>query len=67
MNENTLTEKLTGKYFDIQRIDEHGVIFGMPVMDKFDYLKENFEEMKTWVGKPATFKKDGFSQWAFCR
>ena len=29
--------------------------FGMPVMDKFDYLQENFEEMKKWVGLPATF------------
>ena len=26
MNENIVTEKLAGKYFDIQRIDEHGVI-----------------------------------------
>ena len=26
MNENAVTEKLAGKYFDIQRIDEHGVI-----------------------------------------
>ena len=24
-------------------------------MDKFKYLQENFEEMKTWVGLPATF------------
>ena len=35
--------------------DSAGNIFGMPVMDKFDYLQENFEEMKTWVGKLATF------------
>jgi DNA ligase-1 len=35
--------------------DEDGNLFGMPVMDKFDYLQENFEEMKTWVGKLATF------------
>ena len=35
--------------------DSEGNIFGMPVMDKFDYLQENFEEMKTWVGKLATF------------
>ena len=35
--------------------DSEGNIFGMPVMDKFDYLQENFEKMKTWVGKLATF------------
>ena len=35
--------------------DSEGNIFGMPVMDKFDYLQENFEEMKTWVGRLATF------------
>ena len=35
--------------------DSEGNVFGMPVMDKFDYLQNNFEEMKTWVGKLATF------------
>ena len=35
--------------------DSEGNIFGMPVMDNFKYLQENFEEMKTWVGKLATF------------
>ena len=35
--------------------DSEGNIFGMPVMDKFEYLQDNFEEMKTWVGKLATF------------
>jgi len=35
--------------------DSAGNIFGMPVMDKFKYLQDNFEEMKTWVGKLATF------------
>jgi ATP-dependent DNA ligase len=35
--------------------DSEGNIFGMPIMDKFDYLQDNFEEMKTWVGKLATF------------
>jgi len=35
--------------------DSEGNIFGMPVMDKFQYLQDNFEEMKTWVGKLATF------------
>ena len=36
--------------------DSEGTIFGMPVMDKFEYLQDNFEEMKTWVGREATFK-----------
>ena len=36
-------------------IDSKGNEFGMPVMDKFKYLQDNFEEMKTWVGKQATF------------
>ena len=36
-------------------VDTDGNEFGMPVMDKFKYLQENFEEMKTWVGKIATF------------
>ena len=36
-------------------IDADGNEFGMPVMDKFKYLQKNFEEMKTWVGKIATF------------
>jgi len=36
-------------------IDSEGNEFGMPVMDKFKYLQDNFEEMKTWVGKQATF------------
>ena len=35
--------------------DSEGNIFGMPVMDKFEYLQNNFEEMKTWIGKLATF------------
>ena len=35
--------------------DVDGMEFGMPVMDKFKYLQENFDEMKTWVGKTATF------------
>ena len=39
--------------FMVQDID--GNVFGMPVMDKFKYLQDNFEEMKTWVGKFATF------------
>jgi len=35
--------------------DSEGNVFGMPVMDRFKYLQDNFEEMKTWVGKLATF------------
>ena len=35
--------------------DKDGNRFGMPVMDKFKYLQENFEEMQTWKGKIATF------------
>ena len=35
--------------------DSEGNIFGMPVMDNFKYLQDNFEEMKTWVGQLATF------------
>ena len=35
--------------------DSEGIEFGMPVMDKFKYLQDNFEEMKTWIGKRATF------------
>ena len=47
--------KRKGTIGKFMAVDEHGVSFGMPVMDKFKYLQENFEEMKTWVGKPATF------------
>jgi len=35
--------------------DSDGNRFGMPVMDKFKYLQENFEEMQGWKGKIATF------------
>jgi len=35
--------------------DKDGIMFGMPVMDKFKYLQDNFEEMQTWIGKTATF------------
>ena len=36
-------------------MDKDGQIFGMPVMDKFKYLQDNFEMMKGYVGKHATF------------
>ena len=36
-------------------VDVDGNAFGMPVMDKFEYLQNNFKEMQGWVGKTATF------------
>ena len=36
-------------------VDADGNEFGMPVMDKFEYLQNNFTEMQDWVGKTATF------------
>ena len=36
-------------------VDADGNEFGMPVMDKFDYLQKNFRKMRNWVGKTATF------------
>jgi len=36
-------------------VDSEGNTFGMPVMDKFKILQANFETMKDWVGKIATF------------
>jgi len=36
-------------------VDANGNEFGMPVMDKFEYLQNNFKEMQGWVGKTATF------------
>ena len=36
-------------------IDSDGIRFGMPVMDKFEYLQKNFKAMQDWVGKTATF------------
>jgi len=36
-------------------IDADGVTFGMPVMDKFKYLQNNFKKMQGYVGKTATF------------
>ena len=35
--------------------DEDGNLFGMPVMDKFKYLQDNFKKMQGYVGKIATF------------
>ena len=36
-------------------VDADGNEFGMPVMDKFEYLQNNFKEMQGWGGKTATF------------
>jgi len=36
-------------------VDADGNEFGMPVMDKFKYLQDNFRKMRGWVGKTATF------------
>ena len=36
-------------------VDSEGVEFGMPVMDKFKYLQDNFKKMQDYVGKTATF------------
>jgi len=36
-------------------VDDDGNEFGMPVMDNFKYLQDNFREMRGWVGKRATF------------
>jgi len=35
--------------------DKDGIMFGMPVMDKFKYLQDNFKTMQGWIGKTATF------------
>ena len=37
-------------------VDSEGMEFGMPVMDNFKFLQKNFNFMKKWVGKTATFK-----------
>ena len=47
--------KRKGTIGKFQAIDIDGNEFGMPVMDNFSYLQENFKEMQSWVGKIATF------------
>jgi DNA ligase-1 len=47
--------KRIGTIGKFMAIDSEGNTFGMPVMDKFKYLQDNFEDMKTWVGQTATF------------
>ena len=59
--EATLTSWVEGKgkrkgtIGKFMAVDADGNQYGMPVMDKFDYLQENFEMMKGYVGKTATF------------
>ena len=36
-------------------IDAEGIEFGMPVMDKFKFLQDNFKKMQGYIGKTATF------------
>ena len=36
-------------------VDAEGIEFGMPVMDKFKFLQDNFKLMQSYVGKTATF------------
>ena len=36
-------------------VDSDGNKFGMPVMDRFKYLQDNFKLMQGYVGKTATF------------
>ena len=47
--------KRKGTIGKFMAIDADGNEFGMPVMDKFDYLQKNFKKMQGWVGKTATF------------
>ena len=59
--EATLTSWVEGKgkrkgtIGKFMAIDADGNVFGIPVMDKFKYLQDNFEMMKGYVGKTATF------------
>ena len=36
-------------------VDDDGNQFGMPVMDKFEYLQDNFKKMQGYIGRKATF------------
>ena len=47
--------KRTGTIGKFMAIDADGNEFGMPVMDKFKYLQDNFKKMQGYVGKIATF------------
>jgi DNA ligase-1 len=47
--------KRKGTVGKFMAVDADGNEFGMPVMDKFEYLQKNFRKMRGWVGKTATF------------
>ena len=47
--------KRVGTIGKFMAVDADGNKFGMPVMDNFKYLQDNFEHMKGYVGKTATF------------
>ena len=47
--------KRKGTVGKFMAVDDDGNEFGMPVMDKFKYLQDNFKKMRNWVGKRATF------------
>ena len=47
--------KRKGTIGKFMAVDADGNEFGMPVMDKFEYLQKNFRKMRGWVGKTATF------------
>ena len=47
--------KRVGTIGKFMAIDDDGNEFGMPVMDNFKYLQDNFKTMQGYVGKTATF------------
>ena len=47
--------KRKGTIGKFMAIDSEGIKFGMPVMDNFKYLQDNFVKMQSWIGQMATF------------
>jgi len=47
--------KRVGTIGKFTAVDSEGNEFGMPVMDKFKFLQDNFKKMQGYVGKQATF------------
>ena len=47
--------KRKGTVGKFMAVDDDGNEFGMPVMDNFKYLQDNFRKMRGWVGKRAMF------------
>ena len=47
--------KRKGTIGKFMAIDADGNEFGMPVMDKFKFLQDNFKKMQGYVGETATF------------